>query len=409
MTKLGFIFLSLVFMSTKAWGWIIGVAAVVVIAVALMSRPATPYQPAPSPEAKAPQEPSSVKLGVVIPLTGDAAAIGLPLQHALQLAVDEINAKGGVAGKPIEVYFEDGKCDGKEATGAISKLISINKVSFVFGGACSSEMLAMAPIAEAAKVIVMSPSATNPDITTAGDYIFRTAPSDATAGKIAALYAVNEMKAKKAAVISEQTDYAQGLRGVFKIFFTQNAGEIVSDEVYASKDTDFRAQITKVKAAKPDVIYILPQTPATGVLLVKQLKQAGVTTPLLTAEAILGRDVIAQNKADLEGLVGIEQYFNAAAPKTAEFIAAYKQKYNEELAFPAYQVNMYSQAYLLKEAIEKVGFSTDAVKTFLYGVKNWEHALGSLSFDVNGDPLTDYAIQKVKDGKLEQVQIFKPQ
>lgn len=397
-------------MSTKVWGWIIGSAAIVIIAVALMSRPATLYQqPTPSPEAKAPEEPTSVKLGVVIPLTGDGAAYGLPVQRALQLATDEINAQGGIAGKQLEVYYEDGKCEGKEATGAISKLISIDKVSFVFGGACSSETLAMAPVAEAAKVIVMSPSATNSDLTTAGDYIFRTAPSDAMAGKIAALYAVNEMKAKKAAIISEQKDYSQGLRNVFKLFFTQNGGEIVADEVYASVDTDFRAQITKVKAAKPDVLYILPQTPAPGILMAKQLQQAGIKTPLLTAEVMLGRDVVKQNAKDLEGLVGIEQYFNPAAPKTAAFIAAYKQKYNEELPFPSYQANVYSQAYLLKEAIETVGLSTDAVKTFFYGVKNWEHALGSLSFDVSGDPLTDYAIQRVKDGSLEQVQIFKPE
>ncbi len=397
-------------MPTKVWGWIIGVAAVVIIAVALMNRPATSNQQSTSsPETQTPQEPSSVRLGAVLPLTGDGASIGVPMQKALQLAVDEINAKGGIAGKPVEVIFEDGKCEGKEATGAISKLININKTPFVFGGVCSSETLAMAPVAEASKVILISPTSTSPDITTAGDYIFRTAPSDAMAGKIAALYAVNETKAKKAAIISEQKDYAQGLRNVFKIFFTQNGGEIVADEVYASADTDFRAQITKVKASEPDVIYILPQSPAPGILMAKQLKQAGVTTPLLTAEVMLGRDVIVQNKTDLEGLVGIEQYFNATAPKTAEFVAAYKQKYNEELAFPAYQANMYSQAYLLKEAIEKVGFSTDAVKGFLYGVKNWQHALGSLSFDVNGDPLTDYAIQRVKDGVLEQVEIFKPQ
>ncbi len=395
-------------MSTKAWGWIIGIAAVVIIAFALLSRP-TPTiekqevadnQPIPPTS----EEQITIKLGAVLPLTGDGAAYGLPEQKALQLAVDEINAMGG---KQIEVYYEDGKCEGKEATAAISKLININKVSFVFGGACSSETLAMAPIAEAAKVIIMSPSSTNPDITTAGDYIFRTAPSDAMAGKIAALYAVNNMKAKKAAILSEQKDYAQGLRNVFKVFFTQNSGEVVADEVFGSLDTDFRAQITKIKASKPDVLYIVPQTPATGILIAKQLQQAGVKTPLLTAEVLLGRDVVKQNAKELEGLVGVEQYFDPLAPMTAKFIAAYKAKFNEDLSFPTYQANMYSQAYLLREAINQAGMSTDAVKGYLYTIKDWEQALGRLTFDQNGDPITDYIIERVKDGALEKVDVVK--
>jgi len=398
-------------MSTKVGGWIIGIAAVVIIAFALLSRamPSVEQPEYSMNQSATPVEETIIKIGAVLPLSGDGASYGLPEQKALQLAVEEINANGGVGGKNIEVYFEDGKCEGKEATAAISKLISIDKVSFVFGGACSSETLAMAPIAEAAKVIVISPSSTNPDITNAGDYIFRTAPSDALAGKIAALYAVNTMKAKKVAIISEQKDYAQGLRNVFKLFFTQNGGEVVADEVYASVDTDFRTQITKIKASKADVLYVVPQTPATGILIAKQLQQAGVRTPLLTAEVLLGRDVVKQNAKELEGMIGVEQYFNPIAPLTAKFIAAYKTRFNEDLSFPTYQANMYSQAYLLREAINQVGASVDAVKGYLYQVKNWEHALGSLTLDSNGDPITDYVIERVKAGALEKIEVFKPQ
>src|SRR3989338_8967946 len=173
--------------------WGVVALAVVIIIVALARTPSGGPGSGALPQG-------SVKIGVVVPLTGNKAAYGIPLRRAAELALEEINMGGGIAGKPLEAVWEDGKCEAKDATAAAQKLINVDGVKIIFGGVCSSETLAMAPLTEAAKVLVVSPSATSPDITAAGDYIFRTAPSDAAAGSVAAEYASTKMGAKKGAV-----------------------------------------------------------------------------------------------------------------------------------------------------------------------------------------------------------------
>ncbi|MBI4281597.1 ABC transporter substrate-binding protein [Candidatus Uhrbacteria bacterium] len=351
---------------------------------------------------------TTIKVGGVVPLTGDGAAYGLPVQRAASLAVNEINLAGGVKGQPLEIVWEDGKCDAKEATSAVRKLVTIDAVKIILGGVCSSETLAMAPITEAEKVIVLSPSSTSPDITTAGDFVFRTAPSDALAGRVAAEYAVKKFSAKKSAIISETKDYAQGLRRVFKEVFTALGGTVAADEVYNTGDTNFRSQLLKIKVANPDVLYVLPQTPASGVLILKQLKDLNIKTQLLTAEAFIGRDLVKEQGKNMEGLVGVEQYFDEKGEKAQAFLKKYKDTYNEEPPFPAFMANMYSQVYLVKEAMEKYGQDTEKIRDYFLSLKGWEGALGRLTFDGNGDPLSSYAVKKVESGKLVDVEIYNP-
>lgn len=351
---------------------------------------------------------TTVKVGGVVPLTGDGAAYGLPVQRAASLAVNEINLAGGVKGEPLEIVWEDGKCDAKEATSAARKLVTIDKVAIILGGVCSSETLAMAPITEAEKVIVLSPSSTSPDITTAGDFVFRTAPSDALAGRVAAEYAVKKFSAKKAAIISETKDYTQGLRRVFKEVFTALGNTVVADEVYNTGDTNFRSQLLKIKATNPDVLYLLPQTPASGVLILKQLKDLKMKTQLLTAEVLIGRDAVKEQGSAMEGLVGVEQYFDEKGERAQTFLKKYKETYNEEPPFPSFMANMYSQVYLVKEAMEKYGQDTEKIRDYFLSLKGWEGALGRLTFDQNGDPLSSYAVKKVEGGKLVDVEIYNP-
>lgn len=351
-----------------------------------------------------------ITVGVVVPLTGDWTSYGVPINRAGELAVEEINAAGGIAGRQIKVILEDGKCDGKEATSAAQKLINVDQVKVIFGGVCSSETLAMAPLAETAKVIIISPASSNPDITTVGDFIFRTYASDATAGVVGAEYAYNKMSARKVAIISETKDYAQGLRRVFKEKFAALGGEIGADETYNTGDTDMRTQILKIKTANPEVIYVVPQTFAPGVLILKQLAANGVSAKLLTAEVLMGRNVVSENVATMEGLTGIEAWFDEQGELVAKMLATYKTKYNEDPPFPSMMANLYSQFYLLKEAIEKTGgLDTEKIRDFLYGVKDWKHALGTLTLDKNGDPVgLPYSIKLVENGALKELEVYSP-
>lgn len=384
--------------------WAIVVVAIIIIIIAVSRNPQSG-----SPQGDSGAKTEPIVVGGVMPLTGDGAAYGIPIQRAGEIALEEINAAGGVGGRELKVVWEDGKCDAKEATAAAQKLINIDQVKVIFGGVCSSETLAIAPLAETAKVLVVSPSSTSPDVTGAGDFIFRTSPSDAAAGAVAANYAYGKMSARKAAVISETKDYAQGLRRVFTEQFAVLGGEIVADETFNTGDTDMRTQILKIKKAGPDVIYILPQTPAPGVLILKQLKANGVDAKLLTAEVMLVRTVVEENKADMEGLTGIEPWFDAEGELASAMLKSYESNHNEDPPFPSFMANMYSQFYLLKEGIEAHGLNTEELRDWLYGLKGWSHALGTVTFDANGDPVElPYSVKKVEGGELKEVEVYRP-
>ena len=346
----------------------------------------------------------SYKIGVMAPLTGDAASVGLPIQKALKIAFDEVNAKGGVNGKKLEPIYEDSKCNPKDGNAAAQKLISVDNVKVIIGGVCSGETLGAAPITEANKVLLISPSATSPDITKAGDFVFRTAPSDAYAGAVASDYAFNELNSRKAAIISENTDYAQGLKRVFAENFVKLGGEIVADETYNPEDADFRTQVTKVKAAGPNVIYIVPQTPPKGILLIKQIREAGVTAQLVTAEVLIGRNVVKENWADMEGLIGIEQKFDEKGTKAAALLAKYRQQTNEEAPFPGYMAGAYDIVYLIADAIAKNGYDSEALKNYFYAIEDYNGAAGKITMYQNGDPIMEYSVQQVKNGVVVPAQ-----
>lgn len=377
------------------------ILAILTLFVLILSACAVQQQPAQQTTEKTAQFQGSYKIGVIFPLTGDAASYGLPAQRAAKIAADEINEKGGVNGKKLEFVYEDGKCNPKDGNAAAQKLVNIDKVKAIIGGFCSGETLGAAPITEQNKVILFSPSATSPDITKAGDFVFRDAPSDAFAGVVASNYAYDELKGRKAALITETTDYAQGLRRVFKENFAKLGGGIVADETYNPDDTDFRTQVTKIKSSNPDFIYIVPQTPQKGILIVKQINEAGLNLRLLGSEAIIsGKNEIKDNAAILEGLIGVEQKFDEKAPKAAALLAKYKQQTGLEPTFPAYMSGTYDIVYLLADAIAKNGYDSEKIRDYLYAVKDYDGAVGKITMDENGDPIMEYSIKQVKSGEL---------
>lgn len=341
----------------------------------------------------------SYKIGSILPLTGDTASVGLPMQWAVKTAVEEINSKGGINGRKLEVIYEDGKCNPKDGNAAVQKLVNVDKVKAIIGGVCSGETLGAAPIAEANKVILISPASSSPDISKAGDFIFRVYPSDAYAGIVASDYAINVLKAKNAALITESTDYSQGLRRVFKENFAMKGGNIAADETYNPDDTDLRTQITKAKAANPDVIYIVPQNPSKGILLMKQLKESGVKQQILTAEVLLGRNVVKENP-DVDGIIGVELKFDDKAPKTSALLAKYKQQAKEEAPFPTFMAGSYDLVYLLSDAISKYGYDSEKIRDYLYAVKDYDGAIGKITIDKNGDPVMEYSVKQAKNGQL---------
>jgi len=347
-----------------------------------------------------------IKIGSMQALTGDAAVLGVPENNAINLAIEQINGAGGINGRMLELVSEDDKCDPVAGGASAQKLVSVDKVPVIIGGTCSGATLAAAAVTEPAKVLLVSGSASSPKISDAGDYVFRTYPSDAQAGKVAATYAYKELGARKAALISELTDYAQGLRGVYKDSFTALGGTIVADETYTTGDTDFRTQVLKIKQANPDVVYVVPQSPTPGVAIFKQLRENAVKAKFTTAEVLLDAGVVKDNAATLEGVVGVVGGvdFDKNADAKA-YAAAYKAKFNADPS--SFSANAYVAMNLVAEAIKANGGKVDTAKIrdYLYAVKNAPSALGSLTIDANGDPLLGLNVVNMTGGKMVNIKV----
>jgi branched-chain amino acid transport system substrate-binding protein len=355
--------------------------------------------------SKKPTNPTArgpIKIGFVGPLTGDAASYGIPIKNAITLAVEEINNAGGVNGRKIEMIYEDGKCTGKDAVNAAQKLINIDKVNIILGGMCSGELLSIAPITEPAKVLLLSPAASSPDITHAGDFIFRNNPSDADGGK--ALAKLIREKYTKAAIISENTDYAQALARVFVENFRSLGGEVVAQENFDPGIKDFRTILTKIKASNPQVLLINPQTEIAGGLIVKQAREMGITLPFYGTIALAGTKAIETAGKYAEGMLVVDAPgLSESNPKAVKFLADYKAKYGTT-TLEFYLGAAYDAVYILADGISKYGTDTEKLKNYLYSLKNYNGVIGTYGFDENGDLIgIEYTVKQIKNGKAVEL------
>ena len=232
------------------------------------------------------QAPKALKVAILAPLSGPVPTFGVSTRDGALLAIDEWNAKGGVLGMKITPIVEDSQCTPDPAVNAANKVINQDKVHYIIGEVCSKASIPISEIANAAKVIQISPTSTNPTVTVdkngnAKAYIFRACFIDPFQGKVGATFAFNNLKAKKAFVMSDQSnDYVKGLAEAFEATFTQLGGKIVGKENYTGTDTDFSAILAKVKNAKPDIVY-LPDYYNVVNLATKQAKEKGITAPFM--------------------------------------------------------------------------------------------------------------------------------
>lgn len=336
-----------------------------------------------------------VKVGAILPLTGDGAAYGDPMQKVAQIALEKVNANG----QKLEFIWEDGKCNGADAANAARKLIEVDKVQIIYGGFCSSETLAIAPIAEKAGVVVFSPASSSPDITTAGDYIFRNYPSDSSQAKILAQEA-NRKGYKKVAVLSEQNDYTLALAKAFTETFTSLGGEVEAQTFLAS-DSDFRTALLKLKSGEADALFINPQTPAKADLAFKQLEEMGWEVALIGNDVVAGyQDLISKFASTVEGMLVAEFSFNRNNPEFIALKEKFKEKTGEDLPYETYASTVYDAVFITNEALEAVGNDGSALKEYFYGIHGRAGLGGLLTIDENGDPKAGHALEVVKDGKV---------
>lgn len=337
-----------------------------------------------------------IKIGSIGPLTGDLAYIGENMKEAVELAEDEINQSGGIKGKKIEVIFEDGKCDPKEAANAGNKLINVDKVAVIIGGLCSSETLAVAPLAEKSKVILLSAASTNPKITEAGDYIFRDVPSDSFQGAFAAEYVKTKLNKKSVALLKCLSDWCLGVNDAFKAEFLRLGGRITGEESFPQDSRDLRSQLVKIKSTDPELIYFVSYTEGSIVGL-RQMRELGIKTGVFGADAWSDPKIWESVGENGEGAMYTEPANKDYPP---QFVDAMKKKTGGK-EINVYAPRAYDALKMLAMVMENAGTDTSLIKKGLYGIKNYQGIADNYTFDGNGD-ITNakYAVKVFKGGKI---------
>ncbi|WP_051331166.1 ABC transporter substrate-binding protein [Aneurinibacillus terranovensis] len=349
---------------------------------------------------------STIKVGENLELSGAVASYGQSIAEGVDLAIDEINGKGGVDGKKFEVVKVDNKSDAAEATSAALKLTSQNKVNAIIGSATSGNTIAQIQVATDNKTVVISPSGTNPKITVGADgkvneYMFRTCFIDPFQGTVAANFAAKKLNVKKAAVFADSSsDYAKGLASAFKDQFKKNGGQIVDEEAYVAKDTDFRATLTRIKAANPEFIFLPGYYEEVG-LIVKQARELGITVPIMGGDGWDSPKLVQLAGKDALNNTYITNHYSSGDkdPKIQKFVSDFKAKYGGKTP-DGFNALGYDSVYFLADAIKRAGgLDPVKVKDALAQTKDLSLVSGTFSLDKNHDPIKSATVLKYENGE----------
>ena len=363
---------------------------------ATRQKPAEEQAQAPAPAETA----APIKIGAIIPLTGDAATYGEMVRDVQQLAVEEVNASGGVNGRMLEFVVEDGKCNGKDAANAMQKLVNVDQVKAVLGGFCSSESLAALPIAEQNKVALFSLGSSSPDLTGKSPFFMRDYPSDASQGQVLADVAAKKGW-KKVAFIQEQLDYPLGIYKAFSAQFEKSGGTLVKEE-FATTTTDFRSSLTKLRGEKPDALFIDTQTPASGERVLKQVGELKWSVPLLISDTFAGdKTTVEAHAGALEGALAAEFGIDPENAKFKALLSGFNARYGRDVTFQSYAQTVYDGVYMLRDALQAVGEDGEKLAQWLRSVISWEGASGSVTIGSDGDRVGGHTPKVIKAGKVE--------
>ncbi len=343
-----------------------------------------------------------LKVGVILPLTGDAAAYGRSARDGMDLAFKHLNTLGGIRGRQIEPIYEDSRADPTTAATAFIKLATVDKVSVVLGPMTSSEVLAIAPMAERYKVVLFTPTASAPAITHAGDYVFRNLASDLSDGIAMARFAYQKLKLTTAGICYTNNDFGVGLRDAFTQEFTRLGGILMISEALAVSATDFRVQIEKVKQAHPQALFLVGGREMSRFL--KQAKELALVVQILSIAVFEDPEILS-----VAGEAAENAYFTYRSfdPTTrtdvvATFVRDFKASYGRDPDF--YAASSFDAVCILATAIKDHGENSTQIKIGLYAIKDFPGVTGTTTFDENGDVVKPIGIKMVKNREFVWVE-----
>lgn len=351
----------------------------------------------------------TIAIGEYASLTGKEAAFGQSSHKGTLLAVEEINAAGGLLGKKVNLIYEDNRSTPGESATIAKKLITRDKVVAVLGEVASGRSLEAAPVCQDNKIPMISPSSTNPEVTKRGDYIFRVCFIDPFQGTVMAKFAKGRLKAQRVAVLSDvAAPYSLGLAQYFQETFTADGGQIVSEQKFNSGDKDFKAQLTSIKAANPDAVFVPCYYTEAG-LIVRQARQLGFTVPLFGGDGWEAPELIQIGGEALEGCYYSTHYSpEDQSPAVQEFVKKFKAKNKGEVP-DAMAALGYDSAMVLADAIKRAGTTESAkLRDAIAATKDFVGVTGKTSLDTNRNATKPAVILEIKDGKFKYVETVSP-
>ncbi len=344
-----------------------------------------------------------VRVGVFMSLTGTTANFGISSVNGIKMATEEVNAAGGINGKQIELLVQDDRSDASEAATIVTKFVTQDQVHAILGEVASSRSIAAAPIAQNAKIPMLTPSSTNPEVTKKGDFIFRSCFIDPVQGAAIAQFAARSLNAKTAAImVDRKNDYSTGLEEVINDTFTKMGGKIVATQSYQEGDQDFNAQLTSLKGANPEVIFVPGYYNDVG-LIAKQARDKGITVPLIGGDGWDSTQLYAIGGTALNGSYFTNHYSPYDTdPKVKKFVDDYKAKYG---SIPdALAATAYDAAHIMFDAIKRSSsLDGPAIRDALAATKDYPGVTGTVTFNQNRDAVKPIVMIEIKDGGLYAV------
>jgi branched-chain amino acid transport system substrate-binding protein len=351
---------------------------------------------------------ADIPVGVYAALSGGEASFGQATVQGVKLAAEEINASGGVLGRKIRLVVEDDQGKAEEAASVVTKLITGDNVLAVIGENSSNQSLAAAPICESSKVPMISPSSTNPNVTKKGQYIFRVCFTDPYQGKALATFVRQNLGLTTAAVLKDnKNDYSVGLAEFFTKAFTGLGGKIVAEKSYTGGDNDFRPQLTGIKEANPQVLFIPGFYTEVGQIAI-QARDLGVTVPLVGGDGWDSPTVISIGGKAVEGCYFSDHYFvGEDRPAVKRFVGTIRQRTGKNP--DANSALGYDSLYILTNAIKRAGsLDRKAIRDQIATTRDYQGVSGVITMGPDRDPIKPVAMIKIEHGTTSFAGWVKP-
>ena len=350
---------------------------------------------------------AGIPVGQFASLTGAQATFGQSTDKGVQMALEEINSSGGVLGQPIRLITKDNQSKPGETSTAVRELITRDKVMALIGEVASGRSLEAAPIAQRNGIPMISPASTNEKVTETGDHIFRVCFIDPFQGTVCAKFAKKLGATKAAILVDVSKDYSLGLAKSFKKEFEDKGGTITGQQSYSGGDKDFSAQLTAIKGANPEVVF-LPAYYTEAPLIIRQARQLGITVPFIGGDGWDSPELVQVGGAAVEGCYFSNHFSNQSTdPKVVAFVQSYRKKYGDD---PDAMVALgYDALYLLADAMKRAG-TTDPAKVTeaIAATKDFPGITGKITLDEHRNPNKPAVMLQIKNGKFSFVESVAP-